>query len=57
MSQQKDQILRLIHRRAASKLANLADEYVHAKPGQKETIQAGIEIERWLCTLCDECPN
>ena len=55
MSKLKDQIIRLIEQNARSKVAVLASEYVRAKPEEKEAIQAGIEIERWLAETCQEC--
>ncbi|MFH1616396.1 MAG: hypothetical protein ABIG61_15075 [Planctomycetota bacterium] len=55
MSKLKDQIIWLIEKNARSKVATLASEYVRAKPKDKEAIQAGIEIERWLAEACHEC--
>ncbi len=55
MSKLKDQIIRLIEQNARSKVAALAGEYVRAKPEEKEAIQAGIAIERWLADICQEC--
>ena len=55
MSKLKDQIIRLIEQNARRKVAVLASEYVRAKPEEREAIQAGIEIERWLAETCHEC--
>ena len=55
MSKLKDQIIRLIEQNAKRKVAVLASEYVRAKPEEREAIQAGIEIERWLADTCQEC--
>ena len=55
MSELKDQIIRLIEQNARRKVAVLASEYVRAKPEEREAIQAGIEIERWLADTCQEC--
>ena len=55
MSKLKDQILRLIQNNAAKKVAALASEYIRAKPEEREAIQAGISIERWLEEVCQEC--
>ena len=55
MSKLKDQILRLIENNAAEKVATLAGQYVRAKPQEREAIQAGIEIERWLSETARQC--
>ena len=55
MSKLKDQIIRLVEQNARSKVAALAGEYIRAKPEDKEAIQAGIDIERWLAEACQEC--
>ncbi|MHC4728572.1 MAG: hypothetical protein ACYS17_15235 [Planctomycetota bacterium] len=55
MSKLKNQIIRLIQQKAHRKVAALAGEYVRAKPEEKEAIQAGIQIERWLADSCREC--
>jgi len=55
MSKLKDQIIQLIERNARSKVAALASEYVRAEPEEREAIQAGIEIERWLAETCQDC--
>ena len=55
MSKPKDQIIRLIEQNARRKIAALASEYVRAKPEEREAIQAGITIERWLADTCQEC--
>jgi hypothetical protein len=57
MSKLKNQILQLIRQKARGKVAALAGEYVRAKPEEREAIQAGISIERWLADTCDECLN
>ena len=57
MSKLKDQIIRLIEQNARSKVAALAGEYVRAKSEDREAIQAGIEIERWLADTCQYCLN
>ena len=48
MSKLKNQIIRLIEKNAHAKVAALASEYTRAKPEEREAIQAGIDIERWL---------
>ena len=55
MSKLKDQIIWLIKQNARRKVAVLASEYVRAKPEEREAIQAGIAIERWLADTCQEC--
>ena len=55
MGELKDRIIRLIEQNAAKKVSDLAGEYVRAKPGQKEAIAAGIEVERDLSESCHEC--
>ena len=55
MNKLKNQILQLIRQKARRKVAALASEYVRARPEEREAIQAGIEIERWLAETCHEC--
>jgi len=55
MGELKDRIVRLIEQNAAKKVSDLSGEYVRAKPAEKEAIQAGIDIERWLSESCQEC--
>ena len=55
MGELKDRIIRLIEQNAAKKVSDLSGEYVPAKPEEKEAIQAGIEIERWVSESCQEC--
>jgi len=55
MGELKDRIIRLIEQNAAKKVSNLSGEYVGGKPEEKEAIQAGIEIERWVSESCREC--
>ena len=57
MTKLKDQILRIIQKNADRKVALLANEYVKASPDEKEAIQAGIQIERWLSESCRQCLN
>ncbi len=52
MDQVKDQMLHLIEQEAAAKVADLSSRYFQAPPAEKETIQAAIEIERWLAQSC-----
>ena len=55
MSKLKEQIIHLIEKNAAGKVATLAGQYVRAKPEEREAIQAGIEIERWLSETARQC--
>ena len=55
MTQLQDQILRITQKNADRKVAMLANQYVKAKPNEKEAIQAGIQIERWLSETCRDC--
>jgi len=55
MGELKDRIVRLIEQNAAKKVSQLSGEYVRAKPEERETIQAAIEVERWLSESCREC--
>ncbi len=51
----KDKMIRLIQHNAARKVAALADQFVPAAPEEKEAIQAGIDFERWLAEVSQEC--
>jgi len=55
MTELTDRMLRLIQADAAARLADLSNRYLQAPPGEKETIQAAIEIERWLAESCEDC--
>jgi hypothetical protein len=55
MGELKNRIIRLIEQDAAKKVSDLAGEYVRAKSGEKEAVQAGIELERWISESCREC--
>lgn len=55
MSQLKHQIIQIIQQKARRKVAALAGEYLTARPEEKEAIQAGIEFERWLAEVCEQC--
>jgi len=54
MSEEKKRILREIEQKARQRMAKLANSYLHVPPEQREEIQAGIEIERWLAETCRE---
>jgi hypothetical protein len=55
MGETKDRIVRLIEQEATRKVADLSREYVRSEPGRKETVQAAMDIERWLAEGCREC--
>ena len=55
MGELKDRIVRLIEQNAARKVSDLSGEYVRAKPAEREAIQAGIDVERWLSESCEDC--
>ena len=54
MTAQKKRILRDTEQKARQRMAQLANSYLHVPPGQREEIQAGSEIERWLGEICRE---
>jgi len=51
----KDQILRIIQNNAGRKAADFAGQYVRSKPQEKEAFLAGLDFERWLEQVCQEC--
>ena len=51
----KDQMLGAIARNSADKIFALAGEFVHAPAEEKEAIAAGIDFERWLAEVSQEC--
>ena len=55
MAEWKKCTLRRIEQNACQRMARLAGSYLRAKPEEREEIQAGIEIERWLAETCREC--
>ena len=55
MAEWKRRIVQRIEQNARQRMAVLANSYLQAKPEQREEIQAGIEIERWLAGTCREC--
>jgi len=52
MTNLKDQMVLAIARNAANKTAELAGEFAHAVPEEKEAIAAGLDFERWLAETC-----
>jgi hypothetical protein len=55
MTKLKDQMLALVKADARRRLADLSNRYIQAQPSERETIQAAIEVERWLAQGCDDC--
>jgi len=55
MAEWKRRIVRRIEQNACKRMVMLANNYLQAKPEEREEIQAGIEIERWLAGTCREC--
>jgi len=55
MTKLKEQMLRLIEKGAAAKAADFASQLARAAPAKKEQILAGLEFERWLAEMCEEC--
>ena len=53
----KERLLRIMQQRSNEKVAMLSKEYLRARPEEKESIMAGIEIEKWLSEVCDYCLN
>ena len=51
----KDHMLEAIVYNSNALMADLADEFVHAAPQEKEAIASGIDFERWLKETCQEC--
>ena len=48
MNTLKTRIFQAINRNSTAKVSELAGEFVHAAPQEKEAILAGIDFERWL---------
>ena len=54
MMEWKRRALEQIAQNARRRMAQLANSYLYVPPEQREEIQAGIEIERWLAETCRE---
>jgi hypothetical protein len=57
MRKMKEQILRLLQQNSDNRAAKLSMEYIRADPDEKEAIVAGIEFEKWLSQVCEDCLN
>lgn len=55
MTNSKEEMLWLIRHNALQNIAVLTNQFIHAKPEEKEAIQAGIDFERWLAGTALEC--
>ena len=55
MTDFKDQILQIIQYKAGRELADLSNQYPHAKSEEKEAILAGLHFEQWLIETCWQC--
>jgi hypothetical protein len=55
MTTLKDLLVQIVQRNAAKNIADLAGEFVRAKPEEKEGILAGLDFERWLAETCQVC--
>ena len=53
----KKQLVRIIGENSAARAGRLSKEYVKAKSGEKEAIQAGIEFEKWMYEIAQLCLN
>ena len=50
-----DQILQFIQYNAGRELADLSNQYPHAKSEEKEAILTGLHFEQWLIETCRQC--
>ena len=57
MTQLQDLMLRMVQYHAVRKTALLTGDYLKAAPAEKEAIQAGIHIEKWLAQTCEYIKN
>jgi len=55
MRKLKERILRLLQQNSNSRAAKLSMEYIKAAPEEKEAIMAGIDFEKWLSQICEDC--
>ena len=55
MNKHKEQMMRLIKRKAEQDAAYLAGEFVRAAQAEREEILAAMEFEQWLARNCAEC--
>ena len=55
MRMTKDLLLRVVEVKARRRVAQLAYEFVRARSGNRESILAAMEFERWLADSCQDC--
>ena len=55
MTIDKGQILERIAERAWCRTGELARELVRTPAGERETVLAELEYERWLAETCEQC--
>ncbi|MCJ7655253.1 MAG: hypothetical protein MUO97_08170 [Dehalococcoidia bacterium] len=55
MNDLKNRLLLVIAANSVRKTKQLANQFAHAKPEEREAIQAGLEFKRWLAETCQEC--
>jgi len=55
MRKLKTNILKIMRQRSDARAAQLSKAYLKVKPEQREAVMAGIEIEKWLSQVCDDC--
>jgi len=53
----KKQLVKIIGENSAARAGQLSKEYVKAKSGEKEAIQAGIKFEKWMYEIAQLCLN
>jgi hypothetical protein len=57
MEKFKERMLRILQQRSDNRAAMLSHQYLTAAPHEREAIMAGIEFEKWLSQVCDDCLN
>jgi hypothetical protein len=57
MNDLKNRLLLAIAANSVRKTRQLVNQFAQAKPEEREAIQAGIDFERWLAEVCQECLN
>ena len=55
MRKLKERILRLLQQNSNERAARLSKEYMRAASEEKEAIMAGIDFEKWLSEICEDC--
>jgi len=51
----KERMLRILQQRSDNRAGMLSRQYLTAEPHEREAIMAGIEFEKWLSEVCDDC--